>query len=58
MKCPFDYPDYDCPYDDDPDLNCEIVRFLGVTENCFFCFAPTCEGCPDQFSTFEREVKE
>ena len=25
-----------------------------MTENCFFCFAPTCEGCPDQFATFER----
>ncbi len=37
---------------------CFPWRYSAVTENCFFCFSPTCEGCPDQFSTFEREVKE
>jgi hypothetical protein len=28
VKCPFDYPDYDCPYEDDPDLSCEECEVL------------------------------
>lgn len=28
MKCPFDYPGYDCSYEDDPDLICEECEVL------------------------------